>query len=169
MDHRKQCLPQAVALALRNGGVQGRQVARGQAQFLLPQSSEIGGWDLRVGAWWREREGFSGCRAEHFPCSAGACSRAPGSLRLAATVTLLLVVSVSLVGAECKPTLDESLEPPQQITPRARSSSPPCEVEAGEDPGLTLRCSDRRSCLRVRIRVSRLLSQPADAHGSGCV
>lgn len=158
-----------VALAPRNGGVQGGQVARGQAQFLLPQSSEIGGWDLRVGAWWREREGFSGCRAEHFPCSAGACSRAPGSLRLAATVTLLLVVSVSLVGAECKPTLDESLEPPQQITPRARSSSPACEVEAGEDPGLTLRCSDRRLCLRVRIRVSRLLSQPADAHGSGCV
>lgn len=151
----------------------GGQVARGQAQFLLPQSSV---WPCRLGVGtfgWEPGGGsgrdFQDAERNIFPALLEPVLGLQEAYTWQPPAPCCSWFLFPLWEQNVNHTRDESLEPPQQITPRARSSSPPCEVEAGEDPGLTLRCSDWRLCLRVRIRVSRLLSQPADAHGSGCV
>lgn len=159
-----------MALALRNGGVQGGQVTRGsQAQFLLPQSS-VWACRLGVGPLGGSGRDFQDADPNIFPALPEPVLGLQEAYTWQPPSPWCSWFLFPLWEQNVNHTRDESLEPSRQImarrTRRARSRSPPCEVEA-EDPGLTLRCSDRRLC--IRIRVSRLLSQPADAHGSGCM
>lgn len=149
---------------------------RSQGQFLLPQASV---WACRLGVGTFGREPGGGSRRDFqvaelniFPAPPEPVLGLQEAYAWQPPSPWCSWFLFPLWEQNVNHTRDESLEPPQQITARrtrrARSSSPPCEVQAGEDPGLTFCCSDRSLCLRVRIRV-RLLSQSADAHGSGCV